>query len=189
MMTRLAFVLAFLASACCVAATPPCVQWTSPLQFTIANDPRVANGNTNGVYGRASWSFDKNDTALSNNSIRFVLCYAPRNLTTDPIVLPMTQLATQSQLLYSLNQTVLYSSDQHTLTNTSMEADTTGLCAYGWWNFTTLSPYNYSSVAPQLWFRNNVTRLVFARMYTNAPENKYVSTLNTTLANPLSILS
>jgi hypothetical protein len=114
MMTRLAFVLAFLASACCVAATPPCVQWTSPLQFTIANDPRVANGNTNGVYGRASWSFDKNDTALSNNSIRFVLCYAPRNLTTDPIVLPMTQLATQSQLLYSLNQTVLYSSDQHT---------------------------------------------------------------------------
>jgi hypothetical protein len=87
----------------------------------------------------------------------------------------MTLLATDARIVYSANSAVLYSSPLHSLSSSGSRLESLDQCARGWWNFTDFTYIDH--LAPQLWFSNNVTDLVFARMYVNAPENLYSSSL------------
>ena len=158
-----------------VAHALPCTYLKPPVNFTIANDDGIMNGNTNGIFGRASWNFILSNittpATFNNSIIDYTFCSNQTGLNLSLLInqleLVQPNVPAQTKLFSKLHnifpgEALLYENG----------------CIYGKWNFSFTSvPAMNNSYLPQLWASNRLFQLTIAKLYTNAPENFYVTTL------------
>ena len=143
-----------------------------PVNFTIANDVKIIDGNTNGIFGRAQWNFvNAHNTSFNNSVIEYTFC--AKNPGTN-----ISLLINQLELVQPdvVTQTKLFSKKHNIFPGEVLFYDNG--CMYGTWNLSFASiPAMNTSHMPQLWASNSLFQLTVAKLYTDAHEHFYITNI------------